>query len=381
VDLRESTPQSTATQPSQQQQQEQAGTVQQQEQQQQQQQTEPSTLQKMQEEQPGTVSQQQQQGAHQPSVSGPASSQQAVEGAVAMDADAGAAAGTTGVGSSLVRGVGGGLSQFVKAPMTALKQTAIKLLPTWGTPAGEQQPQEQQQQQYVQQSQGEQQQQQQPDQPFQQPQPEQQQQQPNQAFQEQQQQQQQQQLGTYPCGYPDMSGLAEAGSYDLASMQEYAQVYADQMQQPYDQQAYEQYRQGWGMGSYGDVAYDAAAYSGDWMQQVQMYNSEGYEVAAAAAAAAVPAGPGGSGGGSKGSKASAAAAVKLRQTRCGSCKYCLNRHLKKGCEANKVRLRVGRSCRVNAPDGFRVESRKHTAAAAAAYTRHTHFCGCFRHAV
>lgn len=33
----------------------------------------------------------------------------------------------------------------------------------------------------------------------------------------------------------------------------------------------------------------------------------------------------------------AASASKLsRQTRCGKCRYCLNKHLKKGCEANKV---------------------------------------------
>jgi hypothetical protein len=40
----------------------------------------------------------------------------------------------------------------------------------------------------------------------------------------------------------------------------------------------------------------------------------------------------------KGSKSGGAAAgpPKPRQTRCGTCKFCLNRHLKKGCEFNRV---------------------------------------------
>lgn len=50
-----------------------------------------------------------------------------------------------------------------------------------------------------------------------------------------------------------------------------------------------------------------------------------------------PSGSASAAGRARGSKRGAAAAGhKARQQRCGSCKYCLNRHLKKGCEANKV---------------------------------------------
>jgi hypothetical protein len=67
------------------------------------------------------------------------------------------------------------------------------------------------------------------------------------------------------------------------------------------------------------------------MQQAAMYDSSGGYLDGAAAAAAAAAVPPAGGKGVKG-----ASAPKPRQTRCGNCKYCLNRHLKKGCEANKV---------------------------------------------
>ncbi|WIA31949.1 hypothetical protein OEZ86_002806 [Tetradesmus obliquus] len=72
-------------------------------------------------------------------------------------------------------------------------------------------------------------------------------------------------------------------------------------------------------------------------EEVQGGNSLAAE-AAAAVGACVGGAKGGSGskagGGSKAAR-SAAAPKQPRQTRCGKCKYCLNKHLKKGCEANK----------------------------------------------
>ncbi|WIA11818.1 hypothetical protein OEZ85_011908 [Tetradesmus obliquus] len=72
-------------------------------------------------------------------------------------------------------------------------------------------------------------------------------------------------------------------------------------------------------------------------EEVQGGNSLAAE-AAAGVGACVGGAKGGSGskagGGSKAAR-SAAAPKQPRQTRCGKCKYCLNKHLKKGCEANK----------------------------------------------
>jgi hypothetical protein len=302
VDLRESTPQSTATQPSQQQQEQQQG-------------FEPLT---------------QQQSGPEAGAGHVTAGQQQQSGAAAADGAAAAAgAGVCG----LVRGVSGGLSHLVKGPLTAIQQTVSHLLPGWGGAAGSSQQQQQEQQQQQQQPQEQQYQQQQ----YNSTQAEQQQ----QEQQPDQQPQDQQQLGTLPPDFSDIPGMGGASQYDLAAMQQYAQQsYQEQLQPGYDPNQ-QMYMEGWGMQPYDSSSYDPAAYSGDWMQQSQMYDGTygaGGGAAAAAAAAAAPVGSG-----SKAVKG-AGGPPKPRQTRCGQCKYCLNRHLKKGCEANRVREAVGRLC-------------------------------------
>lgn len=296
ADLRESTPQSQATQPSQQQQQQQGF----------------ESLQQL-----GMQQQPSNAGSHPNTSAG----QQQHAGADGGAVDAAAAPPNAAGVSSIVRGVSGGLSQLVKGPMSAIKQTAataIKLLPGWGGAAGDDQQQQQQSEQQYQQR-------------FGGTQLDHQQQHP----QQQQSQDQQQQLGTFPSGYSDVSGVGPAGQYNMAAMQQYAQQpYQDPMQ-AYDPQQQQMYLDSWGMQPYDGSGYDPAAYSGDWMQHSQMYNS-GYVDPAAAAAAPVGAVPA-PGGGAGGKASKGAAAPKPRQTRCGKCKYCINRHLKKGCEANKVR--------------------------------------------
>jgi hypothetical protein len=120
----------------------------------------------------------------------------------------------------------------------------------------------------------------------------------------------------------------QEGAYHMSAMQQYSQQY-----QEYDPQQQQMYMEGWGvLPGYQDGSgfpHPAAYGAEDWMQQAAMYDSGGgYIDGAAAAAAAVPP------AGGKGVKG--ASGPKPRQTRCGNCKYCLNRHLKKGCEANKV---------------------------------------------
>jgi hypothetical protein len=240
--------------------------------------------------------------------------QQPQPGATAAD---GAAANSAGV-SGLVRGVSGGLSHLVKGPMTAIKQTVSHLLPGWGAAAGSQQEQQPQEQEYQQQQYR-----------STQPEPQQQEQQPG------QQPQDQQQLGSFPPDFGDIAGMGGASQYDLAAMQQYAQQsYQEQLQQGYDP-SQQVYMEGWGMQPYDSSSYDPAAYSDDWMRQSQMYDgSYGGADGGAAAAAPAPVGAGGK------AVRGASGPPKPRQTRCGQCKYCLNRHLKKGCEANRVRAAV-----------------------------------------